>query len=44
MVFVAKTIVYEYTVMIKLLYASITEVTMFSIFWAQVFTVHTHIV
>ena len=44
MVFVPETIIDEHTVMVKLLYAAITEVTVVALLRPQVLTMHTNVV
>lgn len=44
MVFVAKTVVYKNTVMIEFLDASVAEVTVFCVFWSEIFTMYTYVV
>ena len=44
MVFVAKTVVYKNTVMIEFLDASVAKVTVFCVFWSEIFTMYTYVV
>lgn len=43
-VFVTKAVIYKIAVVIELLNASVTEITVGSVLWPEVFTVNTHVI